>query len=337
MGGFYRGTAVPASAAFRRETVRHGRAIGYPVRFEGEESMRFSATEAAFEGFRVVRRHPLALVFWVLFYVVTMAIGFALIGADLVNLLAAAERLEAASGDPTPEMLMPVFLAYMKVFAIVLPLSLITGAILHAGIVRAVLEPEQRRFGYLRVGKDEARVLVVMVVLGLAVMALSGIVFMILSMIAAAAVATGTPALWFVVAVLGMAAAAAGIWAAVRFSLAVPITVAENRIAILDSFALTRGRFWPLLGMAILAGVMSMVVGLLGTLVFLPIDLLTGGRAGLAALEGQSLQSILATAWPAVIGWVVVNAIMAALQVAVVYAPFSAAYRDIKAVGPTSA
>ena len=26
--------------------------------------MAFSATDAAFEGFRVVRRHPLALVFW---------------------------------------------------------------------------------------------------------------------------------------------------------------------------------------------------------------------------------------------------------------------------------
>ena len=72
--------------------------MGYPVRFKGEESMRFSATEAAFEGFRVVRRHPLALVFWVLFYVATMAIGFALIGADLVNLLAA-----AASGRPGTE------------------------------------------------------------------------------------------------------------------------------------------------------------------------------------------------------------------------------------------
>ena len=32
--------------------------------------MSFSATDAAFEGFRVVRRAPLSLVFWVLVYLV---------------------------------------------------------------------------------------------------------------------------------------------------------------------------------------------------------------------------------------------------------------------------
>lgn len=297
--------------------------------------MRFLATEAAFEGFRVVRRHPLAVVFWALFYIAAMTLGFMLIGGDLVNLLAAAERLDGA-GEPSAEMLKPIFIAYAKVFAIVLPLSLVAGSVLHAGIGRSVLQPEERRFGYLRFGMDEARVLGVTLILGLAMMALSGVVFMILSMVAAAAVGMQAPALWLVVIALGLAAIAGAIWVAVRFSLAVPITVAEKRVAILDSFTLTRGRFWPLLGMAILAGVMSMVVGLLGTLVFLPIEFLTGGRTSLAALEGQGLSAILATAAPAVIGWIVVNAAMAALQVAVVYAPFSAAYRDIKAAGPVA-
>jgi hypothetical protein len=113
--------------------------------------------------------------------------------------------------------------------------------------------------------------------------------------------------------------------------------MAERRIAIFDSFAVTKGRFWPLLGMALLAFVMSMVVGLLGGLVAMPIQLATGGLAGLSEFEGESLPVLLQSAWPAIAAWVVINAIMSALQVAVVYAPFSAAYRDIKGGEPNAA
>ncbi len=85
--------------------------------------------------------------------------------------------------------------------------------------------------------------------------------------------------------------------------------------------------------MALLAWVLSMVVGLLGSLVAMPLELATGG--GIKALEGledESLQVILQSAWPAIGAWILINAVMSALQVAVVYAPFAAAYRDIKGV-----
>ena len=83
--------------------------------------------------------------------------------------------------------------------------------------------------------------------------------------------------------------------------------------------------------MALLAWILSVVVGLLGSLVAMPLQLATGG--GMTALEGledESLQVILQAAWPAIAAWILINAVMSALQVAVVYAPFSAAYRDIK-------
>ena len=47
-------------------------------------------------------------------------------------------------------------------------------------------------------------------------------------------------------------------------------------------------------------------------------------------LQDESLQVILQSAWPAIAAWILINAVMSALQVAVVYAPFSAAYRDMK-------
>ena len=47
--------------------------------------MTFSATEAAFEGFRVVKRKPLTVVFWALAYLVFFVLFFALAGPSLVS------------------------------------------------------------------------------------------------------------------------------------------------------------------------------------------------------------------------------------------------------------
>lgn len=299
--------------------------------------MAFSATDAAFEGFRVVRRRPMALVFWSLFYILIMAAIFAVMGPNLISFVSATEQLEQSGATPSMEDFAPIFQMMGLLFAVMLPLSLLASAMMNAAVARSVLRPSESAFGYLRLGMDEVRVLVVSIVLAIvfmvAMFVVSGIVGMVIGMAAAAE----APALWLGVVLLVCAGIALFAWLMVRLSLAIPITMAERRIAIFDSFAVTKGRFWPLLGMALLAAVMSMVVGLLGGLVAMPIQLATGGLAGLTEFEGESLQTLLQAAWPAIAAWVVINAIMSALQVAVVYAPFSAAYRDIKGAEPNAA
>ena len=294
--------------------------------------MAFSATDAVFEGFRIVRRRPATLVWWSLFYIAAMAFAMTVIGGSVIRLVNAAEALEAA-GTPSAEDFMPILQLYMSVFAVVLPISLAAGAVVYAAVSRAVLRPEESRFGYLRFGMDEVRVFVVSVALALAFIALTGVMFMIVGVVGGLAASLEAPWLWLVAVLLALAAVAALIWLAVRLCLAVPITVGERRIAILDSFRLTRGRFWPLLGMAILAGVLSLVVGLLGSLVLTPLQFLTGGVTQLQDLEGAPLTEILQTAWPTILVWIVTNAVLSALQVAVVYAPFSAAYRELATDG----
>lgn len=299
--------------------------------------MAFSATDAAFEGFRVVRRHPLALVFWALFYVAVMIAAFAVMGPSLINFVTATERLEQSGATPTLEDFTPVLQMMGVIFAVLLPLSLVASAMIYAAVSRSVLRPAESSFGYLRLGMDEVRVLIVSLVLFIVFTILMGAVFGIIGAVGGMAVAGEAPALWLVVALLVCAAIALFVWLAVRLSLAIPITMAERRIALFDSFGVTKGRFWPLLGMALLAGVMSLVVGLLGSLVFLPVRLMTGDLDGLTAMEGESLPVILQAAWPAIAAWIVINAVLSALQVAVVYAPFSAAYRDIKGGQPNAA
>lgn len=293
--------------------------------------MAFSATEAAFEGFRVVRRNPMALIFWALFYAVFMVAIFAMMGPNLISFVTATEQLEQSGATPTMEDFAPLFQMMGLLFAVLLPLSLIASAMIYAAVSRAVLRPGESAFGYLRLGMDEVRVLVVSIVLFFVFMALMVVASGIIGALIGMTIAAEIPALWLLVVLLILAAIGACIWLAVRLSLAIPITMAERRIAIFDSFGFTRGRFWPLLGMALLAWVMSVVVGLLGSLVAMPLQFATGG--GMMALEGledESLQVILQSAWPAIAAWILINAVMSALQVAVVYAPFSAAYRDMK-------
>lgn len=298
--------------------------------------MALSASDAAFEGFRVVRRNPVTLVFWALFYIATMALAFGLAGGGIARLMAFSQEMEQG-GTPALEDLAPLGQAYLSVMALMLPLGLISGAVLNAAIVRAVLHPEDKAWGYLRFGMDEVRVLGVSLGLGVAFGVVSLIAVFLLGVIAGLVGAANAAAGVLVGLVGGLALACAAIWLLIRFCLAIPITFAEKRLAFVDSFRLTKGHFWPLLGMAVIALVMMIVVSLLGSLVFLPLQMSVGGIEDLAAYDGQGMLAILQAAWPMIIAWIVIQSVISALQLAVLYAPFSAAYRDLGPAPATAA
>lgn len=293
--------------------------------------MGFSATEAAFEGFRVVRRKPLALVWWGLSYLLVMAVGFALIAPQLVNLMVAMQTLQASSGPPDMTDFQPMWAAYGSIMPIVFPLGIIFGAVMNAAIVRSVVSPQSDAFGYMRLGMDEVRTAVVTLVLTILSIVVSALVFGLVGAVFGFAAAAQMPMLLLVGVVATIGGLVLMAWLSARFSLAVPITVAEKRIAIFDSWGLTKGRTWPIIGMAIIAFVMTVVVSLLGRLIFLPLTMTVGAMNDWTALEGMTLPEILAEVGPALAVSILVQAVMSSLQLAVIYAPFSAAYRDIKA------
>lgn len=301
--------------------------------------MAFSASDAAFEGFRLVRRKPVALIAWALLYaVLSLASVFALsntIGA-MVEWGERAEALEGA--DPTQAEVMAMFQGFGEVMlniAWLLPVSLIVGAMLMAAVARAVLNPRAGGFGYLRLGMDEVRVFVVSLVLCILLFCAWLVVGLLVGVLAGIAGATGASWMWLVVVLGGLAGVAVIVWLAVRLSLAVPITVAENRFAIFDSFALTKGRFWPLLGMALIAFVMVLVISLLSMVITLPLNIMSGLESW--SFGSSSDPEVMAAALDVTNPWVIVNAlveaIIYALTVGVMYAPFAAAYRDIKGLG----
>ena len=287
--------------------------------------MTFSATEAAFEGFRVVRRHPLAIVFWGLAYLIFFAAAFALVGGPLATIMATVQSLEES--QPGQQELIALGQSYFNLTAMLAPLMLILGAILNAAVARSVLRPSEKAFGYVRLGADELRVLAVSVILAIVFASLFMVLFTAVGVVAGLVGGGGGV---LVGILLGLGALAVCIWLAVRLSLAIPATMVEKRIAPFSTFGLTKGHTFPLLGMAVIAAIMSLLVSFLSYIISLPIGMATGGLEQLVAMDGQSTMQILQAAAPGLIAWGVINAVSSALQLAVIYAPFSAAYRDLK-------
>ncbi|CAL1692352.1 hypothetical protein MMB232_02517 [Brevundimonas subvibrioides] len=290
--------------------------------------MTFSATDAAFEGFRMVRRHPLAMVFWAGLYLLVFAAFFGAFGASLASILASTETMQGT--EPSPADLEGLSATYLGLFALVAPLGLVLSAVLNAAVARAVVRPQEKAFGYLRLGMDELRVLAVTVVMAVIFGVGTMILFTLIGICAGLAAVVNVGLAWLVGIVLGLGATAALVWIMARLSLAVPTTVAERRISLFDTFGLTKGHALSLLGMGVIAFIMSILVGMLMGVVALPLTMTTGGIEQLAALEGSSNLDVLSAAWPAIAAFVVVNAIVSALQLAVLYAPFSAAYLGLK-------
>lgn len=297
--------------------------------------MAFSASDAAFEGFRLTRRAPLAIVIWALAYLLFVAAVVALMGGSMAALMTQAAALEGID-DPSPEQLLPAIGAYLSMMGVLMPLSLLFGAVLYTAVNRAVLRPQEKAFGYLRLGADELRVLVVYLVLMVLAIILSAVLFGAVGLIAGLTAAAAENLAALIGVVGAIAAICLFVWLLVRFSLALPITVAERRIAIFDSWSLTRGHFWGLLGMAILAIILSFVVQLLAWMVFMPfMFLMGGGLAHLAGadLQGEDLMQVITALGPVAIVAALMIALVSALQLAIVYAPFAAAYRGLKGDG----
>ena len=292
--------------------------------------MTFPATDCAFEGFRLTRRAPVAVLCWAGAYAVFIGLLFLLVGPYFVSVLSVITEMQAqGQTEPSPEDVERLMQAYGVILAWAMPLGLLFSAVISTAIARSVIRPEERKFGYLRVGKDELRVLGASLLVSLIMFAATFAGFMIVTVAMAGAMAL--PALWLVVVLLSLAVIALLAWLSVRLSLVVPATFAERRIALKPAFAMTGKKvFWPLLGMAIIAGVMAMLVGLLGSAVAAPLSLMVGGNERLVAMEGASVPSLLSALGPMLAVSLVVQAVLSAAQIVIMYAPFSAAYLQLK-------
>ena len=288
----------------------------------------FSATNAAFEGFRLAGRHPFLMLFWAVAYTVSILV----LVATMLLILMPPEVWRALLAGNVEALEHPDFNPIR--FGVAFPLLFITVLLLtamtNAAIFRAILRPKPRGFGYLAIGGDEGRQILLSLLIML-VSILCGIGLLVL----APTVLGLTPQPYKVLAgvLAGIAAVCLMIWVSTRLSLAAVQTFVERRVTLFGSWKLTRGRFWPLLGMWLLAGALAIVASLVATaLSYLPV-VVTG--AHLPSLDLESLRRVQAmpvgtAAIVAVVLQALIQMVGSILQVVVGIAPGAAAYDQLK-------
>ncbi|HEY8617388.1 hypothetical protein [Phenylobacterium sp.] len=198
---------------------------------------RFSASDAAVEGFRVLGRSWRVVLGWALFNLLGLIAACVLAGV-LVAIAAFASAANAAGAGA----------AGGAIAAIVLALAMLAlPVVIVAALFRMLLRDDPPGLFHLRLGRDELRLGAVWLgTLGI-LLIVSATAFAVTGLSARA----GGP-MFGIPAVLVLLALQ--IWIALRLSLAGPITVAERKIGFAASWRLTRGHAWSLLGMAVLAG-----------------------------------------------------------------------------------
>jgi hypothetical protein len=290
---------------------------------------QFSATDAALEGFQLTREKPRTVLIWAVVMLLAnlVATGLALtLGGEALSELSS---VGASGGDPDEAVGRLAALA--PLYLLLFPLAILFSSVMTAAIYRAVLRPQDGGPSYIRLGGDELRlagatVLVILLFVGVALLGA-----LLLGATVGGLAAGGN----------GGAAAGVGLFAfflffaallvvGVKLSLALPATFAERRIRVFESWRLTKGRFWPLLGAYVLAIILALVIYLLAMMIYLAVAALAGGGIGAASSVFQPNYSSLGelVSVPFVI-FTLITALVSAVTTAITTAPAMAAYRDI--------
>lgn len=243
----------------------------------------------AFEGFRILRERPRLLWLWGFVTLFGKGLGAMLLvalgGAPVEGLIHLGESGDVAQAWPLIVRAAPGVLAMQAA-------SLVTAAIVGAAVARAVFGEPDDGLGFLKFGPRELQLIVVLAIVSLFDLAIVGatIGLAVIPALAANALATVWPVcVGFGLAVGGLIA----LWLNARLMFAVVQSFVERRIAVFDSFALTREPFWTLFGGWLLAWVLALVVMFLGEEVVAAVTSLIFGTAATGRPDLTSLHAFL--------------------------------------------
>jgi hypothetical protein len=296
---------------------------------------KFSTTDAAFAGFRMVREHPKTVAVWGTVLMVLSAL------TTIIVIAVGGPELQAffefdPSNAADAELMAERMLSVLPILLLSGAFNLATSAILLTGVYRMVLRPNDPAPYYLQLGADElrqfcAQVLYTLVVIGayLGSALLVGAVITILQKLIGDNPLLGLIALLGLVGILGTT-----IYAAVRFSFAGVMTFVTGRITVMGSLPVTKGRFWPLMGAYLLAFVLFVVVYLAILLLGTAVAMIIGGFAGAGEVLKSDVSSLQAFLTPVGVVRLVLVGALSVLAALVMFAPAPAIYQALNGGAP---
>ena len=304
----------------------------------------FSVSDAAGAGFQLIGRRPFSIFAWGLFAIVVGVLPvMGLMGASMGPMVDLMRETQLhPQTPPDPAAFTHVYSHMMFVNPLLQLLSMAVRTMLAAAVFRAVLEPRNGGFAYLRIGMQEIWILLVTLVE--TILICIGFVFVVLAAVAIAAVlhqTLDTAVAVIATVALGFAVFLGLIWVLLRLSMALPMSFEDRKFRLFESWAFTRGQAGNLFLLALLMFVILIVVEMvvLGVLavpamVFVAPHM-TSPDAMPAMMEAffkQSPQAMLQSAGPAIAVCVIVFSCLIGALHAIFLAPWAAAYQMLKPV-----
>ncbi|MBP7703911.1 MAG: hypothetical protein KA105_01345 [Caulobacter sp.] len=305
---------------------------------------KIDVAQTAFAGFGVIARNPLALVGWAAFILVFGLLPVLLLIGGFAGSVRELAAAEAAGVDPNPEAFVPFFLTMFLLMPVLMIASLLMRAMLTGAVFRAVLEPDNGRWAFLRLGAQELWLILVGFVMSMGL----GFVYMLLLIpvfplsLVARAGEEPSPAVLALLPLWFCMVAAVLVFLLVRLSMALPMSFAERNFRLFESWKLTEGNSWRLVlvGLILMALFFAIELVIWGVALIVIGTVLGVGLAGqgeaaferqVAAFFQQDAASLLAALAPWVTGLLIVGSLIGAAGAAVFTAPLAEAYRQLRA------
>jgi hypothetical protein len=293
---------------------------------------KFSASDAAFVGFRLVREHPRTVAVWAAVMTVlslaVSALTIKLAGPQLAEFMAM-----NAESDPSPEALLAMMgrLAPMMLFSLVYSLALYS--VMLAALNRMILRPADNRNAFLRLGADEARQALMLVLVNLLMFGVYMGGVLVSGVLLAIGIAVGGPVAGLLGLIGFVGLACLMIYIAVRLSFASAITFDTGKVSVVGSWA-TKGHVGALLGAYLLAAVMAVIVYLLVMTIVAAIGaIVSGGITGLGGLFEPDMSSLQAFFTPVGLVRAAFAGLVSVLTTLILFSPAPTIYRILKADG----
>jgi hypothetical protein len=282
----------------------------------------FGGGKAVASGFRLIAREPLAILAWAGVYLLLGILPQVAIWPKMAQLM------QTAGGEMDEHMLAELNASLLGYQPVIWLCSIAMYTLVYGAIYRAILEPDDRRYFYLRLGMQELWML-----LSSAVVLILGVIAIFIAAIpigmvgSAAGQGAGATGLTFL---LGCAVFLLFFWLAMRFALAGVMAFAQRRFVLLESWRMTKGHGLKMMGVGfalfcIVLGV-ELAFGLAAFLSLYP--MINGGEAALTKALGDPATMV--SRWAP---WIVVLCLLGSIVVAAFYAvlaaPWASIYRDL--------
>ncbi len=308
---------------------------------------KFSIADTALEGFKLIPRRPVSFLVWALVWGVLVAAPAAtamgLTMSRLADFMTEAQSIQAAGGGMAADAPRQAAAMELGIVSAAWPYTLWTllvGVLLLSALYRSILEPDRRGFAYLRVGGDEFRLLATMIAL-FVLWLVFGVVLSTATFLAIVYTANGVASPWsgLLIALECIAAVCLAFYVPFKLSLALPATFAEKKIAIFESWRLTKGHFWHIVGLWLLTLILVIVVFVITRVILnaigIGVFMATGGAGPLSHLFyaargggdlSKTLPDVLHALGPTLIVTTLLQGLAGMIINTVAQAPFAQAY-----------